>query len=410
MITGNIKPSYSFPGGFKPLPPDHYIARGLGGRCWDQNDKAYIDFICACGPLVLGHCNAEVNQAVIEQIQRGMIFPSNTPQRDELASVLKRIFPYAERSLFMKTGSEAVAAAMRLARAFTGKTKIIRCGFHGWHDPVVSPDVSWHRYEVDSNPPCLVTGIPTPDPLMLSWNGEDIQKLEDIFQANRSTIAALLIDPVQLREPIAENLQHLRKLTRNEEALLILDEIKTGFRVSLAGVQGLYNVEPDITVLSKAIANGFPLAAVIGSAEILDLAPSAKIMGTYNNELVSIVAALKTISILERPTSIPWLWQVGQYLIDGINQLLNRYSLIDDIEAVPYRWPCMPYIWFHSNSERVQYFKLTFYEHLVKRGILLLANHMNFVCLAHTLLDIEDALQAIDDALVDCLLRKQVMK
>jgi glutamate-1-semialdehyde aminotransferase len=304
----------------------------------------------------------------------------------------------------MKTGSEAVAAAIRLARTYTGKNKIIRCGFHGWHDQVISPDVSWHRYEADSRPPNLIPGVPIPEePLVLSWNGEDIQQLEELFRVNHLNIAALLLDPVQLREPLEENLKTLRRLTRDEEALFILDEIKTGFRVSLGGVQDLYNVQPDLTILSKAFANGFPLAAVVGSAEILDFAPSAKIMGTYNNELVSIAAALKTISILERPTSIPWLWQVGQHLIDGINELLNRYNLIDDIQAVPYRWSCMPYIWFHSRSERAQCLKPIFYEQLVQRGVLLLANHMNFVCLAHTVRDVEDTLQAIGDALADCL-------
>ena len=137
MTSGKTNSSRYLPGGLKPLPHGTYITRGLGGRCWDQNNKVYVDFVSACGPLVLGHCNPEVNQAVIEQMERGMLFPSNTPMRDELVSVLKRIFPYAAQIHFMKTGSEAVAAAIRLARAYTGKNKIIRCGFHGWHDQVV---------------------------------------------------------------------------------------------------------------------------------------------------------------------------------------------------------------------------------------------------------------------------------
>lgn len=395
------------PGGVpSALPsPGSYIVRGLGGRCWDQNGKVFIDFVCGYGPLVLGHCNAEVNQAVIEQMERGMMFPSNSPLHDELTSVLKRIFPYTDRSLFLKSGSEAVSAAIRLARAFTGKTKIIRCGFHGWHDSVVSPHVSWHLYEPDPQPPRLVAGVPQAslEPLVLPWYGEDLQQLEDLFREHRSTVAALLLDPVQLREPLEDCIRELRRLTRDEGALLILDEIKTGFRVSLAGVQGLYNVQPDLTILSKAISNGFPLSAVVGRAEILNLSASAKIMGTYNNELVSIAAALKTISILERPTSIPWLWQIGQKLINGINEIMNRLELIDDIQAIPYRWPCMPYILFRSRSERAQRLKPAFHQQLVQRGVLSLANHMNFICLAHTTDDVEDALQIVEDALVDCL-------
>jgi len=398
------------PGGVPPLLPDGYLSRGLGGRCWDQNGKVYIDFVSGYGPLILGHCNREVNQAVIQQINRGVMFPSYSPLYDELSSVLKRIFPYADRSLLMKTGSEAVSAAIRLARAYTGKTKIIRCGFHGWHESVVSPRASWHLYEPDPQPPRLVAGVPQvgPEPLVLSWDGVDLQQLADLFQAHRPSVAALLLDPVQLRKPLEDHLKQLRTLTYDEGALLILDEIKTGFRVSLAGVQGLYNVQPDLTILSKAISNGFPLSSVVGRAEILNLSSSARIMGTYNNELVSIAAALKTISILERPKSIPWLWQIGQRLIDGVNEILTRYALIDDIQAVAYRWPCLPYIWFHKRSEKAQRLKPMFYRQLIQRGVLLLANHMNFVCLAHTACDVEDALQIIEDVLVDCLSGMQV--
>ncbi len=401
----DIKSTPLMPGGVPSILPDDYITRGLGGRCWDQNGKVYTDFICGYGPLILGHCNEEVNQAVIKQMEQGMVFPAYNPLYNELSSVLQRLFPYADRCLFMKTGSEAVSAAVRLARAFTGKTKIIRCGFHGWHDTVVSPYILWHQYETDPEPPRSVAGVPQVigESLVLNWDGEDIQQLEDLFRTNHSDVAALLLDPVQLREPMDDHLKQLRKLTYSEGALLILDEIKTGFRVSLAGVQGLYKVQPDLTVLSKGISNGFPVSIVIGQSEILNLSANAKIMGTYNNELISIAAALKTISILERPTSIPWLWQTGQRLINGTNEILTRYGLIDDIQAVAYRWPCMPYIWFHSHSKRAQRLKAGFYRQLIQRGVLLLPNHMNFICLAHTISDVENALQAIEDSLKDCL-------
>lgn len=409
-MNHNTDPTYIpnfLPGGvisaLHPLP-DHYIAYGKGGLCWDQYGNRYVDFINGYGPLILGHSNDEVNQAVFEQMKCGTLFPSHSPLYDELLSVLRRHFPYIDRCLFLKTGSEAVSAAIRLARTYTGKTKIIRCGFHGWHDALMTSHLSWHLYEPDPYPPRTPLGViqNSPEPLVISWIGEDLQQLADLFNAHRPDVAALLLDPVQLREPIENHLAQIYRIVNREEALLILDEAKTGFRVSLSGAQGLYHIQPDLTILSKGISNGFPLATVIGRHEILDLSPITKIMGTYNNELVSIAAALKTISILEQQNSIPWLWQIGQLLIDGVNEILNRYGLIDIIKAVPYRWPCMPYIWFLSTSKKAQELKEEFYYKLCQRGILLLANHMNFVCLAHTIKDIEDTLQAIEDVLQDC--------
>ena len=385
--------------------PGTYITHGLGGRCWDQKKKEYIDFISGYGSLSLGHCNPEVNRAVTEQLERGMMFPSNSPLHSKLVLTLKQIFPYADHSLFLKTGSEAVSAAIRLARAFTGKNKIIRCGFAGWHDSVISPIVSWHLYEQDSQTPRVAMGIPktNSEPLVLPWDGENFQQLKSLLRTYHGDIAALILDPVQMREPFENYLKKVEKLVHDEGGLFILDETKTGFRVSLSGVQGIYKTQPDLTILGKGMSNGFPLSVVIGRKEIIDLFVDAKIMGTFNSELVSITAALKTISILRKPATIPHLWKIGERLIDGINVILNQYGLHDDIQAVAYRWPCMPFIWFHNNSNRAQVLKPMFYRQLIRSGILFLSNHMSFICLAHTAHDVDRTLQIMNDVWKDCL-------
>lgn len=393
------------PGGVPSvLGPDRYIVRGLGGRCWDQFDRGYIDLVCGYGPIVLGHSDREVNEAVVEQMGRGMIFPSCSPLHEKLACVLKRLIPGAEASIFLKTGSEAVSAAIRLARAYTGKAKIIRCGFHGWHDQVVSPHISWHRYERASSPR-PVAGVPAAgrEPLMIAWDGESLQKLEEFLRTHRATVAALIIDPVQLREPLGENLRELHELVRRADALFIMDEIKTGFRVGLAGVQGLYGAEPDLSVFSKAIANGFPLAVVSGRADIVRLSQGARIMGTFSNELISVAAALKTISILERPGNITRLGQLGERFIEGVNGILNRLGLAEDVRAVAYRWPCMPFIWFRGGLDVSGRMKPEFYRRLSRRGLLMLGDHMNYVCLSHGGGEIDEALQAVEDTLRECL-------
>lgn len=386
------------PGGVPSVLGDsrqRYITKGKGGRCWDQLGQEYIDFICGYGPIILGHAHAEVNQAAIAQMEAGVLFPSDSPLHMELEKVLSALFPHTNRCLFLKTGSEAVSAAVRLARAFTGKMRIIRCGFLGWHDSMMAQHVGWHLYTADTHPPRSIVGIP--DNLeILTWKGEDLEELKDLFRLNRGEIAALILDPIQLREPCDENLQALRNLTHTEEALLILDEIKTGFRVHLGGVQGLYGIQADLTLLSKALANGFPLSVVIGRAELVDLAGVTKIMGTYNNELLSVAAALKTIAILQRPGIVDGLWDRGQQLIAGLNGSLAEHGWGDLVQAVAYRWPCMPALWFRN----AYLLEKKLPKELAKQGVLILANHPSFVCVEHTAEDVEAAIQRFDQTVV----------
>jgi len=319
-----------------------------------------------------------------------------------LHSELLRLFPDTANSIVLKTGSEGVAAAIRLARSATRKSKVVRCGFHGWHDEFVSPYTSWHLYETGHVRPRKVPGVPRDpsDSLVLKWDGEDVQQLAKLLSTNSSEIAALILDPIQLREPLEENLQYIRQLTSEVGVAFILDEIKTGFRVSLRGVQGLYNIKPDLTIFSKAIANGFPLSVVLGKEEYMRHLYDARIMGTYNNELISVAAAVATLSILKKPGAVEWLSKIGQMLIDGLNSILDRYNLLNDVSAVPYRWSCLPAIWFHSNSEKAKKLLPILRAAWTDQGLLLLPNHPNFTCLAHTHQDIKDALKRFDTALI----------
>jgi glutamate-1-semialdehyde 2,1-aminomutase len=376
------------------------LVSGHGGRCRDQTGKEYIDFICGYGPVVLGHANAEVTRAVVEQLEKGTLLPGESPPHGLIRSRLGRIFS-GQDSLLFKTGSEAVAAAIRLARAFTGKEKLIRCGFHGWHDALISPSVSWHQYELDDLSPRHVAGVfESPESLsIITWHSRNLDDLAALFRAHAPHVAALLLDPVQLVEPIQRSLLELRELTRREGALLILDECKTGFRVHVGGVQGLYGVNADLTVLSKAIANGFPLACVVGRREILESALAARVMGTYNGELISIAAALVTLAILERGESQCRLASLGERLLDGINTHLMRFGLLGQVRAVPYRWPCMPYLWFRRNSVWAGGRQQEFYARLAARGVLMLPRHMNFVCLAHSEEDVDQAVITVGEVL-----------
>ncbi len=379
------------------------ISYGRGGKCYDQEKRSYLDLICGYGCIILGHSNKEINKAVMSQLQKGMMLPSVSSLQNNLAENLCRLYPWADSCRFFKTGSEAVTGAIRLARAYTERKKIVRCGFHGWHDAVVSPHIRWHLYNVDLAYLEHVAGIIDEPQHVINWNGKNVDELADIFTKNREEVAAFIIDPVQLREPIGDTIKEIDRIVKGSESLLIFDEVKTGFRVGLSGVQGLYGVAADLTILSKGIANGFPLSALIGRQDIMNHATRCRLMGTYNGELLSIVAALKTIEILEKTRGCLQIGEIGQYFIDGVNEICIRHGVFDNIQAIPYRWACMPFLHFSGDQSRKQRIKSRFYRSTTMHGLLLLQDHMNFICLDHTKSDIDQAFSIIDDAVQTCI-------
>lgn len=382
---------------------ESYISHGKGGKCYNQEGKQYIDLICGFGSVILGHSNAEINEAVIFQLQQGIMFPSVSPLHTKLTEELCRLYPWTDGCQFFKTGSEAVTGAIRLARSYTERKKIVRCGFHGWHDTIVSPHFRWHLYHIDFSYSENVEGVIDGAQHVIAWDGESLDELSDIFARNSGKVAALIIDPVQLREPIVETLKGIKKIVTHNESLLIFDEVKTGFRVGLSGVQGLYGVTADLTILGKAIANGFPLSAIIGRHEIMNYTSRCRLMGTFNGELLSIAAALKTIEVLEKSNGCLYIDDLGQYFIDGINEICTRYAVFGMIRALPYRWACLPFLYFNEGSTQIQAIKSRFYQSTIMHGLLLLKNHMNFICRDHTKSDIDQALSIIDDAIKECI-------
>lgn len=379
------------------------ISHGKGGKCYDREKRAYIDMICGFGSVILGHSHQDINEVVISQLQKGMMFPSFMPLQNHLAEILCRLYPWADSCQFFKTGSESVTGAIRLARSYTDRKKIVRCGFHGWHDAVVSPHFRWHLYNVDFAYSEDVAGIIDGPQHVISWNGTCLDELADIFARNRGEVAAFIIDPVQFREPIADTIKEVERIVKSAESLLIFDELKTGFRVSLSGVQGLYGVNADLTILGKGIANGFPLSAIIGRQDIMGHAGKCRLMGTYNGELLSIAAALKTIEVLEKNNGDLQIGELGQYFIDGVNEICMRNAVLENIRALPYRWACMPFLHFIGESSRIQTIKSRFYHSITLHGLLLLRDHMNFICLDHTKSDIDRALSIIDDTMKMCI-------
>jgi glutamate-1-semialdehyde 2,1-aminomutase len=209
-------------------------------------------------------------------------------------------------------------------------------------------------------------------------------------------LAAVLVDPVQL-PPSPEGMRRLQAAARTAGAVFILDESKTGFRVHLGGVQGLYGLRPDLVVLSKAIANGLPLAVVGGRRDLMRRADAVKIKGTYSNELAAVAAALATIARLREADAPRALAETGTRLLAGLNAVFAAHGVAAQLRAVPFHWPCMPFLHFPDGGQ--DGLRERFYRELVAAGVLMLPEHMNYVCLAHTEDDLAETFRRVERVL-----------
>lgn len=287
---------------FRPYP--FFTKSGKGSRIVDVDDNEYIDYCLGYGALLLGHANARIIEAVKAQLDNGSLYGTPTAQEVELAELLCEVVPSADMVRLVSTGGEATMSAIRLARGYTGKKKIIKfegC-YHGAHDSVL----------VKAGSGATTFGIPdslgvpeetTQNTIVVPFNNAEL--FEETVKANKSDLAAVIVEPVigniGLVLPKAGFLQTLREVTEAYGVVLIFDEIITGFRMALGGAQEYYGVTPDLTTLGKVLGGGFPMAAFAGKEEIMRLtAPEGKVYqaGTYNGNPVSVAAALAALKIL----------------------------------------------------------------------------------------------------------------
>jgi glutamate-1-semialdehyde 2,1-aminomutase len=370
------------------------FARGVGQYCWTTDGRKFLDLVCGQGPVILGHAHPAVTAAVARQMGNGLLLPGPGPQLRHLTELLISLYPHYSRLLPFKTGSEAVAASIRIARAHTGRHRILRVGFLGWHDELVSPYLRCHSYEEKGFQVSWPVGVPHSaySGLTHTWTGENAYQLLEVVESFGDQLAAILLDPVQLRPPLDQEVaRRLSEFAQGTGALLILDESKTGFRVHLGGAQRLYGVHPDLTVLSKALANGFPLAVVLGNDALLQTADSARIKGTFRYELASITAAIATTQELQRVDAPTHLVATGEKLLAGLNETFDSVGLREHVRAVPYHWPCMPFIQFAPEAQNLVN---DYYSGMLTQGVLLMKSHMNYISLALTEIDVATVINA----------------
>lgn len=322
-----------------------FIERGKGSKIYDVDGNEYIDYMLAQGPLILGHCPDNIIKAVKKQLDRGTMFGASEPQEAVLAQKICKCFPSVERVRFTNSASEAVQVTLRLARAYTGKSKIMKfegC-YHGWFDNVLiscNPK-SLRMMGLESSPCSLPESIgqykgAIEETLILPWNKPET--VEKIFQRYANEVAALILEPIPCNNgvipPSDGFLETIREITRKNEIILIFDETITGFRIGLGGAQEYYNIKPDLTVFGKAMAAGYPIAGFGGKKEIMKLIATNMVlhMGTYNSNSLCVTAANAAIDELSRNNGEAFtrMTTIGNKLMQGIKEIF----LENDIPVV----------------------------------------------------------------------------
>lgn len=332
-------------GGFGNFDPGIIIARGEGSRVWDENGNEFVDYLIGSGPMLLGHGHPEVMEAVLEQLPNGMTFFANNSKGIELAEAICEAVPCCEQVRFVASGGEADMYAMRLARAFTGRDRILKFegGYHGMSAEAqmsLSPsvEVNFPQAVPDS------AGIPqSVADQMLIAPFNDLEAVRSILEEN-DDVAAIIVEPLQRIIPPAPGfLEGLRALCDRFDVLLIFDEIVTGFRLAYGGAQERYGVIPDICTLGKIIGGGFPLAALGAGKEIMRHFDKGAVgadkwlmqLGTLSGNPVASVAGLKTMEVLSRPGTYDRLRAVGTKLQDMQSQALSDAGIAHTVCGDP---------------------------------------------------------------------------
>ncbi len=365
-----------------------YLERGKGSHVWDVDGNEYLDYNMAIGPISLGYCYDRVDNAIIEQLKDGITFSLMHKSEVELAEMVHEIIPNAESIRISKTGADVCSAAIRVARAFTGRKKVLCCGYHGWHD--------WYIGVTSRN-----KGIPEDvSALTYTFNYNDIDSVKEALDDD---IACVILEPFVFEEPKNNFLHELQALCRANGTLLIFDEMWTGFRVSLGGAQEYFDIKPDLAVYSKAFANGMPISLLTGRKDVMELFNEAVFFfTTFGGEALSIAAAMATISEMKEKNVQAQLAAQGRKLKDGYNKIATELGISGFTKCSGF--DCRTIMTFDASAGDPLVLKSFVQQEMIKRGILWGGFHN--MCFSHTDADIEYTLKAYADVLP--LLKKAV--
>ena len=359
-----------------------YLQRGKGSHVWDVDGNEYIDYTMAVGPLSLGYAYDKVDEAIKEQLRDGITFSLMHPLEVEVAQLINKVVPNAESIRYSKVGADVTSAAVRLARAYTGRNKVLCCGYHGWHD--------WYISVTDRN-----KGIPQAvQDLTYTFNYNDIQSVIDSIDEDT---ACVILEPFVFEEPKDNFLHKLRDVCTENGALLIFDEMWTGFRIAVGGAQEYFGVKADLACFSKAVANGMPVSILTGKKEIMKLLEKdVFFFTTFGGEALSLAAVKATVTEIIEKNVPAYLAKQGRKLKDGYNSIAQKLGM-DYTKCSGF--DCRTIITFDGEKSGCNplEMKSLVQQEMIKRGILWGGFHnMSF---SHTDEDIEYTLKAYEDVL-----------
>ena len=300
-----------FPMNQSPL----FLKNGKGSKVWDIDGNQYIDLIAGLLPVILGYQDKTIDSAIKKQLKNGISLSLATELEIELSELLVDIIPCAEQVRLGKNGSDATTACVRIARAYTNRERLIICGYHGWHD--------WYIGNTVRN-----KGVPKFESKLsdkVPFN--DLDAVHKILKKYPSQVSALIMEPASVTKPNAGYLKELKELLNKNGALLIFDEIVTGFRFSIGGAQELFSVKPDLSAFGKAMGNGMPISAVVGKEEFMKEMNEIFFSTTFGGETLSIAAAIAVIKKLKSEPVIKTIWGKGKKLSESLTEIIKNYNL-----------------------------------------------------------------------------------
>lgn len=388
-----IRRPYNFVQGEYPI----FIDKGYGGHIVDVDGNDYIDMLCAYGPVILGYDEKEINEAVKRQMdERGFCFSLVQPVQNEFERKVVELVPCAEMVIPVKTGSDATTLAVRIARGYTDREVILRCGYHGWHDWCV---------ESHGGVPESTLGLTD------EFEYGSLEDLEDKLLAHKGRVACVIITPVghplakPVQAPTKEYLESVKRLAHEHGAVLIFDEIRTGFRASLGGAQERYGVTPDLGTFGKAMANGYPLSCVAGKAEIMSVCEKKVfVSSTFFPNSLEMVAALKTMEILKREDVPNSIWARGTKFLAELEAIVRKSGVPATVSGIP----PMPFVTFDpgegegpgsAGEKTYKARREYFYTQTIRRGLFIQPFHHWYIAHRHTDADLKKALDAIAESL-----------
>lgn len=359
-----------------------FLESAKGCEVYDVDGNSYIDYGMALGPFILGYCDFDIDKAVRKQLEKGTMFTLPHPLEIKAAETIIENVPCAEMVRFGKNGSDATSGAVKLARAYTKKEKIIICGYHGWQD--------WYIVSTERNvgiPKCLKE-------LAIPFKYNDLEGLKKIINDNKEEIAGLIMEPVTAIPPKNNFLEEVRKITKENNIILIFDELFTGFRWSIGGAQKYFNVIPDLACFGKAAANGYPVSFVAGKKEIMKKFEDVFFSFTYGGEALSLVAIVATVNKLKKEKVYEHIEKWGRYLKEGTEKLIKKHDLKDYVSIIGYPFKT---VFNFSGIPNPLEIKTYFQQECAKRRVLFIGYHL--ISFAHKKKHIDFTLKVYDQVM-----------